>query len=122
MFSVKVTNEAGELIGGLATWTWGGLCGIELLWVREGNRRDGWGGRILRASEAEAQRRGCDRVAVSSFTFQAPDFYQRHGFVVNPRCGRCRRSTAAGSDVAGVALALDERATISAAAVVEGGG
>ncbi|GAA4819633.1 hypothetical protein GCM10023220_60550 [Streptomyces ziwulingensis] len=85
MFSVKVTDEAGELIGGLAAWTWGSLCGIELLWVREDDRKDGWGGRILHAAEAEARRRGCDRVAVSSFTFQAPGFYQRHGYVETGR-------------------------------------
>lgn len=85
MFSVKVTDDAGELIGGLAAWTWGGLCSIELLWVREDDRRDGWGSRMLHAAEAEAQRRGCDRVAVSSFSFQAPGFYQRHGYVETGR-------------------------------------
>lgn len=85
MFSVKVTDEAGELIGGLAAWTWGGLCGIELLWVREDSRKDGWGSKILHAAEAEAWRRGCDRVAVSSFTFQAPGFYQRHGYAETGR-------------------------------------
>lgn len=83
--SVKVTDEAGELIGGLAAWTWVGLCGIELLWVREDSRKDGWGSRILRAAEEEARRGGCDRVAVSSFTFQAPGFYRRHGYVETGR-------------------------------------
>ncbi|WP_308312684.1 GNAT family N-acetyltransferase [Streptomyces sp. ISL-11] len=85
MFSVKVADQAGELVGGLAAWTWGGLCGIELLWVREDSRKDGWGSRILRAAEEEAQRRGCDRVVVSSFSFQAPGFYQRHGYVETGR-------------------------------------
>ncbi|WP_433172503.1 GNAT family N-acetyltransferase [Actinoallomurus sp. CA-150999] len=84
-FSIKVTDEAGGLVGGLAAWTWGGLCGIELLWVREDSRKDGWGSRILLAAEAEARRRGCDRMAVSSFTFQAPGFYQRHGYVETGR-------------------------------------
>jgi len=84
-FSVKVTDEADELVGGLTAWTWGGLCGIELLWVRDGSRKDGWGSRILQAAEAEARRRGCDRVAVSSFTFQAPGFYQRHGYAETGR-------------------------------------
>jgi len=84
-FSVKVTDEAGELVGGLTAWTWGGLCGIGLLWVRDGDREDGWGSRILRAAEDEARRRGCDRAAVSSFTFQAPGFYQRHGYVETGR-------------------------------------
>jgi GNAT superfamily N-acetyltransferase len=84
-FAVSVSDDAGELLGGLTAWTWGGLCGIELLWVREGDREDGWGGRLLRAAEAEARRRGCDRVAVSSFTFQAPGFYERHGYVETGR-------------------------------------
>lgn len=53
--------------------------------MREGSRADGWGGRILRAAEAEARRRGCDRVAVSSFMFQAPGFYQRHGYAETGR-------------------------------------
>ncbi|MFE3455676.1 GNAT family N-acetyltransferase [Nonomuraea sp. NPDC059194] len=83
--SVKVTDDGGELVGGLAAWTWGGLCGIEMLWVREDSRRDGWGSQILQAAEAEARRRGCDRVVVSSFTFQAPAFYQRHGYVESGR-------------------------------------
>ncbi len=83
--SVKVVDDAGGLIGGLAAWTWGGLLGIEMLWVREDNRGDGWGARILRAAEEEARRRGCDRACVSSFTFQAPAFYQRYGYVETGR-------------------------------------
>ncbi|MCX5406544.1 GNAT family N-acetyltransferase [Streptomyces sp. NBC_00335] len=84
-FSVKVTDETGELVGGLTAWTWGGLCGIDLLWVRDDNREDGWGHRILRAAETEARTRGCDRIAVSTFTFQAPGFYKRHGYAETGR-------------------------------------
>lgn len=63
----------------------GGLLGIEMLWIRERNRRDGWGTSILGAAEREALRRGCDRACVSSFTFQAPDFYRRHGYTETGR-------------------------------------
>ncbi|MBZ6472347.1 GNAT family N-acetyltransferase [Streptomyces griseocarneus] len=79
-FSVRATGDDGELIGGLTAWTWGGLCGIQLLWVREDRRADGWGTKLLREAEAEAVRRGCDRMTVSSYTFQAPGFYERHGY------------------------------------------
>jgi GNAT superfamily N-acetyltransferase len=84
-FSVKVLDEAGEIVGGLTAWYWAGLCGISMLWVREEHRKDGWGTKILLAAEQEARRRGCDRVCVSSFTFQAPDFYRRHGYVETGR-------------------------------------
>ncbi|MFD3993655.1 GNAT family N-acetyltransferase [Streptomyces sp. NPDC058548] len=83
--SVKAVDENGELIGGLTGWTWSGLFGIDMLWVREDSRQDGWGSRLLRAAEDEARRRGCDRANVSSFTFQAPDFYRRHGYVETGR-------------------------------------
>lgn len=78
---IRVTGAAGELIGGLTAGTWGGLCAVQLLWVHEDHRRDGWGSRLLRAAEAEAVARGCDRMTVSTFTFQAAGFYERHGFV-----------------------------------------
>ncbi|WP_199565750.1 GNAT family N-acetyltransferase [Spongiactinospora rosea] len=79
-FSVKVVDDDGELVGGLTAWTWGTQCVISLLWVREDSRAHGWGGEILKAAELEAGRRGCDQVVVSSYTFQAPGFYQRNGY------------------------------------------
>ncbi|MGW9035455.1 GNAT family N-acetyltransferase, partial [Streptomyces sp. NPDC055721] len=83
--SVKAVDEAGELIGGLSAWTWGGLLGIEMLWVRAESRGDGWGAKLLLAAEEEARRRGCDRASVSSFTFQAPEFYRRQGYAETGR-------------------------------------
>lgn len=84
-FSVKVTGAGGEIVGGLTAWTWAGLCGISTLWVHPDHRKDGWGAKILAAAEGEARRRGCDRVCVSSFTFQAPGFYQKYGYAETGR-------------------------------------
>jgi len=84
-FSVKLTDTGGEIVGGLTGWTWAGLCGISMLWVHPDHREDGWGAKILAAAEAEARRRGCDRVCVSSFTFQAPAFYRKYGYVETGR-------------------------------------
>ena len=78
--TVAVHDEAGELIAGLSGWTWGTAAGIGMVWVHEDHRRESRGGRLLRAAEDEARARGCTRVYVSSFTFQAPAFYQKHGY------------------------------------------
>lgn len=41
--------------------------------------RDDLRGLTVRAEDV-ARRRGCRQLLVSSFTFQAPDFYRRHGY------------------------------------------
>jgi len=78
-------DEAGALRAGLAGHTWGGCAEIKFLWVREAERRSGLGSRLLRAAESEALARGCARVVLSTHSFQAPDFYRRHGYA---ECGR----------------------------------
>ena len=83
--SVRVTGAGGELIAGLAGWTWGDCSGIASLWVHEQHRREGWGSRLVQAAQDEARRRGCTQMNVSSLTFQAPDFYRRHGFIETGR-------------------------------------
>jgi GNAT superfamily N-acetyltransferase len=78
--TVKVEDGDGELVAGLSGWTWGTCAGVGMVWVREDSRRGGWGGRMLAAAEQVARDRGCRQLLVSSFTFQAPDFYRRHGY------------------------------------------
>ena len=73
-------EEDGELVAGLSGWTWGQAAGIAMTWVREGKRGAGVGARLLGAFEEEARRRGCTHAFVTSFTFQAPRFYQRLGY------------------------------------------
>jgi ribosomal protein S18 acetylase RimI-like enzyme len=78
--SVRLTDETGDLIGGLTAWTWGTLCSVDMLWVREDQRHAGWGARLMRAAQAEAIRRGCTDMIVSTYSFQAPGFYPRLGY------------------------------------------
>jgi GNAT superfamily N-acetyltransferase len=77
--TVRVDDD-GELVAGASGWTWGTCAGLGMLWVDERVRREGWGGRVLAAAEDVARERGCRQLLVSSFTFQAPDFYRRHGY------------------------------------------
>lgn len=78
-------DESGAMRAGLAGHTWGGCCEIRFLFVRASERRSGLGSALLRAAEAEALARGCDRVLLSTHSFQAPDFYRRHGYVETGR-------------------------------------
>ena len=78
--TVQILDESGDLAAGLSGWTWGVAAGIGLTWVRDTSRGDGLGARLLAEFEAEARGRGCTHVFVTSFTFQAPAFYERHGY------------------------------------------
>ena len=84
-FTVKIEDGGDELVAGLSGWTWGTCAGISLVWVREDRRAQGAGARLLAAAERVARERGCHQIVVSSFTFQAPGFYERHGFVETGR-------------------------------------
>ncbi len=78
--TVRVVDGDGELVAGVSGWTWGVAAGIGMTWVREQARGTGLGERLLADFETEARARGCTHVFVTSFTFQAPGFYEKQGY------------------------------------------
>ncbi len=78
--TVQILDDSGELAAGVSGWTWGAAAGIGMTWVRDEARGAGLGARLLASFEDEARARGCTHVFVTSFTFQAPGFYERCGY------------------------------------------
>ena len=76
----RLRDEAGEIVAAFNGHTWGACCVIAHLWVHEARRGDGLGRALLQAAEAEASRRGCEQVVLLTHSFQAPAFYERHGY------------------------------------------
>lgn len=82
LFAHVVKATDGTLIGGVAGWTWAGICEVTQLWVDTVMRQHGIGSLLLNAAEAEAHDRGCRTILLRSYSFQAPAFYTAHGYVV----------------------------------------
>ena len=73
-------DAAGAIQAGAKCEEQGGWLYVDWLWVAEPFRRQGWGGRLLGAAEAYARSRALLGLHLHTWSFQAPDYYPRHGF------------------------------------------
>ena len=72
----------GAVIAGLLGGTYWGWMYVDILWVDERYRHNGIGSRLLSAAEAEARGLGCHHVHLDTMSWQAPEFYKKHGYEV----------------------------------------
>lgn len=74
--------EDDDIVGGVigeTHWRW---LHIDLMWVKEELRGRGYGHRLLTLAEEEGRKRGAKHAYLDTFSFQAPDFYEQHGYRV----------------------------------------
>lgn len=71
-----------EIVGGVIGATYWDWFHVDVLWVEEEFRGRGYGHRLLTAAEDEARQRGARNAYLDTFSFQAPNFYQQHGYRV----------------------------------------
>jgi GNAT superfamily N-acetyltransferase len=82
LFAFLIRNDQQEIIAGLSGWTWANACELQTLWVHPSYRGQGYGRSLLEAAEQEAQDRGCKVILLTSYSFQAPEFYQKYGYTL----------------------------------------
>ena len=76
-------RDAGdEVMGGLLAAVWGGVLFIRILWVSEALRGRGFGRRLMEMADRRAMERGCRHIFVDTFSFQAPEFYEKLGYQI----------------------------------------
>jgi GNAT superfamily N-acetyltransferase len=71
-----------EVLGGLVGRTSLGVFFINLVYLPDDLRKIGLGTKLLKDAEVEAKRRGCSRAVLFTISFQAPEFYRKHGYIM----------------------------------------
>ena len=78
--NLVVRDDSSSIVAGLkATTGWDWLY-VDVLWVHEKHRRTGLGSQLLQRAERESAGRGCIGACLTSYSFQAPEFYVRLGY------------------------------------------
>lgn len=78
--AVVARDEADTIIGGSygdLLWDW---CYVKRLWVHANWRKHGLGSNLLHGIEAAAIEQGFSRFHLETTSFQALEFYQKHGY------------------------------------------
>jgi len=78
--SSVITGEKGSLLGGVAGRTIYGHFLIEVVWVSEALRGQGFGTQLMKVAEKVAIERGCRGAQVDTLSFQGAGFYTSLGF------------------------------------------
>ena len=79
-FVLKSGN--GDVVGGVIGATFWDWLYVDLMWIKEDLRLQGYGHRLLMMAEDEGRKRGAKKAYLDTFSFQAPEFYKKYGYEV----------------------------------------
>lgn len=80
--SFVIKDDKGEVMGGITGDILWRHMHIDFLWVDESVREEGYGSILLEKIESLAKAKRCRLIHLDTFSFQAPEFYQKNGYEV----------------------------------------
>src|SRR3989339_404056 len=79
-FSVLIKDKEANTKGVVAvSFLWNGMH-IHTLWIDESIRGKGWGRKLMSIVEEEAKKRNCNLAYTDTYSWQAPEFYEKLGY------------------------------------------
>ena len=69
-----------SVVGGLVCELFWNAMYIEMLWIADSARGRGHGRRLMRQAERRARQHGSQLIYLSTYSFQAPEFYEKLGY------------------------------------------
>jgi len=80
--NLTIKDDDGRIFGGMLAilcWNW---IEVDILWIDKSLRGMGYGTRLLNLIENIAKEKSCTFIKLNTFSFQAPEFYQKNGYNV----------------------------------------
>lgn len=81
-FAFFIKDDARQIKGGCSGYMYYGCLYIDLLWVDESLRNQGYGKQLMQQAENLAKECKCRFLTVNTMDFEALDFYKKLGFIV----------------------------------------
>lgn len=69
-----------KTVGGIVSYYYAQWMYIDTLWVDAQYRVKGYGKKLIIQAEAKAKELGVKTILVDTFSFQAPEFYEKNGY------------------------------------------
>ena len=79
-FALVIEDADGNVVGGVNAAMFFGWLAIDLLWVDDRYRGQGYGAELMQQAEAIGRERGCQLAYLNTLSFQAPAFYESLGY------------------------------------------
>jgi GNAT superfamily N-acetyltransferase len=80
--NVVLRGAGDELLGAVLGQVWGTWLRVDMVWIVELLRGQGYGRALLQAAEAYGIERGAVHARLDTFSFHAPGFYLKLGYTV----------------------------------------
>lgn len=77
---ILIRDDSKNIIGGIYGASFIGTMEIRAIVVDEQHRNKGIGIKLMEIVEEEARIRKCSKIILDTFSFQAPEFYQKLGY------------------------------------------
>lgn len=81
-FSLILKDKEECIFGGITGHLHFQCLHIEILWVDDKLRGQGYGAELLKMAENLAKNKKCRLIKLDTFSFQAPDFYKKMGYEI----------------------------------------
>lgn len=80
--SFILRDEGEKILGGITGTIFWYHLHIDFLWIDESLRGKGYGKELLNRIEKIAREHRCNLIQLDTFSFQAPNFYQKYGYEI----------------------------------------